>query len=870
MRLRTQTLLVGLLSLAVPLIGWYSIKQLHDSQLQARVERQTLRAGALTHALRETPAVTRRLAIGEHHADVASWFAETARWPLFVDGYADDWQELSGSPVNVVAHDDELFTLSYRCARRASSLYLFIKVRDATVTHHVPPLLDPDAGENESPDPRMLLANGDTVEMLVQQPDGVTEHALFSVIAPGPVDVVHAADTDRSTAGSSIARWQAAWINVPDGYQLEIELPLPAVGSRIAIAAVDSAQTNAGTSDVVAGTVAARDGEAMQTASMEATGVDATAVVARAMEAPEAESMAVDVEAVQGRTVAAVADARSQQSWVGTLSPERMSALAASAAIAEPAALRDVGVLYHESDTVLGLLKSWTVAGTRARVFDAAGRLTADVNELYSPLPAGDEPARSPAAKVLDAVLFRLFAWLAAGDLPLFPETEKRRQPLHLDIGRRENIDATRPTTRYVTVDNDRLLGTLLSLDGAGIDRSRGYLLFESNEEHVSAVASSPLARLFALLALVTLVIGSLLFGWAMRLSLRITRLSVRASRAIDRDGRDKRAAPRVGSGAKDEIGDLSRNLEALLARSAAHSRYLESLSEHLSDELDTPLSIVRASIENVDRHKLDGETRRLLDRASGGADRLGGIVRALLEANRLEQSVQHAEFVSLSLASWLEDAARDYAKNHPAHRFRVALALSELDKPGSAANAPSPTTRARIAPVLLRQALDKLVENACEFATDRDIVLLLTPGTPTGLAVANRGAPLSSREISLLFTPPGVPLFRRPVGQPDDTDRNGGGDGNRDGDWNGNVDGRENVDGNGNGNGTGNSNSNSNMDMDGRGDRQGDGHGEGRFGLHLVRLVAEAHDGIPVAFSTPSRDSADAWLIVGMSLPAR
>jgi|GEM_PF-176560 len=762
-RLRTKTLLVGLLSLGVPIIGWQSIKQLHSSLQQTRVDAQTLRAVNLGNTLRDAQAVSRWLAIGDDNPGNEAWYAETARWPLFVDGYADDWQELRGSTANHEASGDPPISLSFLTARRGPSLYLFVKVQDADVAHHVPPILDPDAGENESPDPHLLLANGDTIELFVQQPDGVSEHALFSVIAPGPVDVVHASDTKGIEAGSAIRGWRAAWVDVPDGYQLEIELPLPAPGSRIGIAAIDSARSDGSPDDSVEG-------------------------------------------APYGRVP------WMQRHWVGTLSPDRMRELMTSDA-AETAA-ETAGILHYESDALRRLLEPWVVPGTRARLFDEGGRLLADANDLYSPLPESESTAGSVTANLLDASLLRLFAWFAAGDLPLYPETEKSRQPLHLEDDRRPGVDELLPTTRYVTVDNDRLLGTLIALDEQGVDRPRGYLLYESNEEHASAVASSPLARLFALLVLATLMIGSLLFAWATRLSLRIRRLSLRASQAVDRDGR---VATLVGSGANDEIGDLSRNLADLLARSAAYTRYLESLSKHLSHELGTPLSIVRTSIENVDRQKLDGETRRLLDRASGGADRLGGIVRALLESARLEQSVQHAEFVDIALLDWLREAAVEYAQVHPEHRFRVALSLRELDAPGSVTIPALPDSRARVAPALLRQALDKLVDNACDFATASDIVLLLTPGTPLGLAVANRGARLTAAEISLLFSPASDVAASRREGEPVLQDAVHSGS-----------------------------------------------------GLYLVRLIAEAHDGNPIAFSQAAGVAADHWLVIGLSLPSR
>ena len=640
MRLRAQVMLVGLATLAVPVLGWQSVRQLHVSLQDTRIDAQALAVANLRASLAGSNALAARLDVGAS-GDGASgdgagdWYAESAPWPLFIDGYADDWQELVGGALRYPESGPGDAALALRVARRGGELFLFVSVRDDRVVHHVPPRLDADAGENERPDPESLRVNGDALELYVRPPGGVATHALLSVIAPGPVTVVRAAaggdgrrrGNDARAPERPIAGWRAEWVDARAGYQVEVRLPLPPAGSAVGIAAIDVDRTGG-----------------------------------------------------------------PRDAWVGSVSPAALRG-----GIDAPARL------HHESTAVRGLLRPWVAPGTRARLYDAAGRLLADVDALYASRPAGEEPSGGLATGLLDAILFRLFAWFAAGDLPLLPETEKTRQPLHLDAERRRAASSGVPTTRYVTVDNDRVLGTLVALGDAA--SPRGYLLFESNEEHASRFTSSRLARLFALLVLASLAVAALLFGWATRVSLRIARLSREASRAVDADGRVTALA---GHDARDEIGELSRDLSALLARSAAYTRYLEALSARLSHELGTPLSVVRTSLENVDTARLDAESATLVARAGGGAERLGGIVRALIDSTRLEQSVQHASFASLELSGWLREAAEEYAQILPEHRVRVV--------------GPSAPVNVRASAALLRQALDKLVSNARDFATTPDI----------------------------------------------------------------------------------------------------------------------------------------------------
>ena len=845
MGLRAQVFAVGLIVLLLPVLAWQSVRQLHVALQQERIETQTRRVATLRAVLAGSPALAERLSIERFPAASPApqdWFAERAPWPLFVDGYADDWQAL-------VERERRVGNLGLRVARRDGRLFLFVRVSDDDVIHHLPPRLDADAGENERPRREELLVNGDALEVFVARPGGERTHALLRVIAPGPVQVVRAGGRGGRGGTGQLARWRAEWVDDADGYQVEIELPLPEAGSRVGLAAIDVARVG-GPRDV----------------------------------------------------------------WSGTM---------------DPSAMRDEdgggdgdggggggGTLRYESDVLQAQLRPWVFPGTRARLFDEHGLLLAEADALYAAVPGGrlddaedggaeravdGEDARvgteaapqagtsvdadgnavvepdavldpsgivSSTLGLLDVLLLRLFAWFAAGDLPLFPETEKRRQPLHLDAVRLAAIEPSAPTRRYVTVDNDRVLGTLVGLPVASAaGERRAYLLFESNEEHASAFTGSRLARLFALLAVASLAVTLLLFAWATRLSLRVRGLSRAVAAAIDAEGRiepSRRRAPLVESAARDEVGQLSRDLSALLERSSAYTRYLERLSSRLSHELGTPLSIVRSSLENIAAERLDPESRTLVARAGDGAERLGHIVRALLASTRLEQSVRHASFAPLELRAWLEEARAQYAQVHPRYRFRVLDSLEALERQGSGAtvtpgrdpasspplppppSSPPPPLRATVAATLLRQALDKLVENAVDFATEPDIALLLYRERVAGsgrrvgdeafaervtLAVANVGAALGEEGAERLFeagwSSRGGFCRARPAGETGERDVEPSP-----------ASFAELAAGEAGG--------------EARGKRSGEVHGG--LGLHLVALIADAHRGEVFALDRAAR----------------
>jgi len=339
-----------------------------------------------------------------------------------------------------------------------------------------------------------------------------------------------------------------------------------------------------------------------------------------------------------------------------------------------------------------------------------------------------------------DALAFRFVSTMlrdrtgAFSNKPLYT----RIDGLHLPNDILNKNGLLKEARRYQTDENDFVLGTLAQLS---TDEGDGFILFESNDSSASSYAGSRLAQLLSLLTLVSLAVGGSLLLFASMLSFRIGRLSKQASMAVSKDGRVKSY---TASKAGDEIGDLSRAVESLLGRTSHYTDYLEALSSRLSHELRTPLSVVRTSIENIDVNNLDNETRSLIERAGGGADQLGHIIRALVESTRLEQTVQQAQKVRFPLDAFLQGAKARYQQVYPTIDFH-AEHQSGQQLFGS--------------PELLQQALDKLVDNAVSFTNDQRVILsvsMLQRGNTdwVRLAVSNAGVLNKNTNPANVFDP--------------------------------------------------------------------------------------------------------------------
>jgi len=222
------------------------------------------------------------------------------------------------------------------------------------------------------------------------------------------------------------------------------------------------------------------------------------------------------------------------------------------------------------------------------------------------------------------------------------------------------------------------------------VEQAGGQLLRERD------TALAQLLRFTVLATLAVVVVALFFAAW---LSRRIRRLSLAAASALGPKGDVNAKLPETT--ARDELGDLARSYATLLQRVQEYTQYLRTLGSKLSHEFRTPLAIISSSLENLAVEKNPhGET--YVQRARDGAARLQGILTAMTEATRVEQSIDAAERVSFDIADLIRGVGQAYAQTFASHRLEVIVAAG-----------PCPLTGA---PELIVQMLDKLVDNAVDF----------------------------------------------------------------------------------------------------------------------------------------------------------
>jgi signal transduction histidine kinase len=225
---------------------------------------------------------------------------------------------------------------------------------------------------------------------------------------------------------------------------------------------------------------------------------------------------------------------------------------------------------------------------------------------------------------------------------------------------------------------------------------TRGAVLLESRSDGLLLATNRALGRLLLTSLLLAALLAAGLWFFATRLSRRVQRLGEAVSAAMD-DSANPGSLPLVED--RDELGELARNNERLLQAVAGYTGYLRKLAGRLSHELKTPLAITRSSLDNLSSRDLDPEAERFLGRAREGVERQAAIVRAMSEASRLEATVAAADWEVLDLGELLKGCAEAWRQLHPERDIRLDVSEQAI--------------RSRVAPELLAQALDKLIDNA-------------------------------------------------------------------------------------------------------------------------------------------------------------
>jgi signal transduction histidine kinase len=273
-------------------------------------------------------------------------------------------------------------------------------------------------------------------------------------------------------------------------------------------------------------------------------------------------------------------------------------------------------------------------------------------------------------------------------------------------------------------------------------DNIIGAVVLEETTGNSQSIKFAALESLLTTTVIVFLVGFVALLGFAWRLAFRVRRLQTEADAAIDSHGR---ITGRISvSATDDEVSALAHTLDATLQRLGRYNGYLEQMAARLSHELRTPVAVVRSSLDNLKSGSLTEEDRIYVDRAGEGVSRLSALISRMAEATQLESMLRDTEREYFDLVKVVSGSVDGYRMAYATTSPRQFSFDSKVDTPVLLHGIPD----------AVAQMLDKLVQNAIDFATPGTpiVISLRANSRQVTVSVQNTGPQIPAPVIANLF----------------------------------------------------------------------------------------------------------------------
>lgn len=218
-----------------------------------------------------------------------------------------------------------------------------------------------------------------------------------------------------------------------------------------------------------------------------------------------------------------------------------------------------------------------------------------------------------------------------------------------------------------------------------------------------------------------------------------VARMAAEARRMAEGDGAGTLPSP----GTRDELEDLGRAFNELLARRHEALERQRRFAGDASHQLRTPLAGLMNLIEVVRRRPRPAdEYEETLDQVHREATRLRQIIESLLFLARSEAEAAPPRGQPLDLAEWTPELLEGWSGH---------LRAADLDF-----ERPAGPVWVDAHPPLLAQVLANLVDNALKYSEPGSRVAVSCWGEPgrSALAVEDRGTGLAPDEVGSIFEP--------------------------------------------------------------------------------------------------------------------
>ena len=260
--------------------------------------------------------------------------------------------------------------------------------------------------------------------------------------------------------------------------------------------------------------------------------------------------------------------------------------------------------------------------------------------------------------------------------------------------------------------DNGKIIGVLT----VAKPNSRAQPFIERSQERIMQYGGVLLG-----LSLLIGVVFTLWFVYSLRKLARY---------AADVEAGKKVALPKLGN---NEIGKLGRALDAMRHKLEG-KEYVEELMHTLAHELKSPIAAIQASAELLDEDMPPHERHRFLANIREQNTRQRQLIDRLLALVRVEKQQRLAVTERIAVRTLLGRVLEDARPKLDAGGVRAAVDIEDFQVEGD--------------PLMLRQAIDNLLDNAIDFSP---------AGSTVHISARASGA---NGLIEIVDTGPGIPEY--------------------------------------------------------------------------------------------------------------
>jgi signal transduction histidine kinase len=194
----------------------------------------------------------------------------------------------------------------------------------------------------------------------------------------------------------------------------------------------------------------------------------------------------------------------------------------------------------------------------------------------------------------------------------------------------------------------------------------------------------------------------------------------------------------RVNLEREDELGDVGRAFDDMADRTAAMISSQRQLMADVSHELRTPLARIRVALELAAEDP--AAAKDVLSDVGTDLDEIDQLIADILTTARLDTGQANLARSPIGVAELAENAVSRFEARHPGRTLEREIKDSDQ--------------AIECDPVLLRRALDNLLDNAAKYS-DAPVSLQVVPnGSSVTFAVVDTGIGMSADDLERAGTP--------------------------------------------------------------------------------------------------------------------